>query len=136
MKTTRHEEREVTNGLYPPIKGRRLPWMKTAAAVLIVVGAAGWSAPSSAQATLGTERGLAEIERGFWVCDRAATVNRIDSSTAITCASLAEALKQRKFGGDLDAMLAWWQQHKEAEHLALANASGRSPPRLAQTTPQ
>ena len=136
MKTTRHEEREVTNGLYPPIKGRRSPWMKAAAAVLIVVGAAGWSAPSSAQATLGAEMGLSEIEKAFWVCDRAATINRIDPSTAITCGSLTEVLKQRKFCGDFNAMLAWWQQHKETRHGALADGSGTSPPRLAQTTPQ
>ena len=110
--------------------------MKIAAAVLIVVGAAGGSAPSSAQATTGVEMGLAEIEKAFWVCDRAATIDRIDSSTAITCGSNFEALKQRKFNGDFNAMLAWWQQHKETRHGALANASSTSPPRLAQTTPQ
>lgn len=77
---------------------------------------------------------LAEIERGFWVCDHAATNDRIDGSAAITCGSLTEVLKQRKFGGDFNAMLAWWRQHKEAQHQALANGSGTSPAQLAQTT--
>ena len=136
MKSTRHEKPEVTHGLNLPIKGRRAPWMKTAAAVLTVVGAATWSVPSSAQASLGAALALEEIERVFWVCDHAATIDRIDPSTAITCSSLTEALKQRKFGGDFNAMLAWWRQHKETRHGALADGSGTSPPRLAQTTPQ
>ena len=136
MKTTHHEEQEVTDGFNPPIKARRSLGVKVAAAVLIAVSAAGWVAPASTQAAMGAELGLAEIERGFWVCDRAATIDRIDSSTAMTCTSLAEVLKQRKFGGDFNAMLAWWQQHKEAEHLALANGSGKPPAQQAQTTPR
>lgn len=109
--------------------------MKAAAAMLIAVSAAGWAAPASAQAAMGAElMSLAEIERGFWVCDHAATNDRIDGSAAITCGSLTEVLKQRKFGGDFNAMLAWWRQHKEAQHQALANGSGTSPAQLAQTT--
>lgn len=127
MKTTRHEEREVTERLYRAITGRRSPAMKAAAAVLIAAGAAGWSAPSGAQATIGTELRLAELEKAFWVCDHAATIGRIDSGTAITCGSLTEALKQHKFDGDFNAMLAWWRQHKEAEYLALSKADGTSP---------
>ncbi len=136
MKTTRHEEREVTEWLYRAITGRRSPAMKAAAAVLIAAGAAGWSAPSSAQATIGAELRLAELEKAFWVCDHAATIGPIDSGTAITCGSLTEALKQRKFDGDFNAMLAWWRQHKEAEHMALAQADGTSLSRLAPTEPQ
>lgn len=109
--------------------------MKAATAVLIVIGAASWSAPGSAQATLGAELGVAKIETAFWVCHRAATINRIGSSPAFTCASLTEALRQPKFGCDFNAMLAWWQQHQEPEHLDFTYARGTSPPCLAQTTP-
>lgn len=105
-------------------KRQRRPAMKVAAAVLIVASAAGWSAPSSAQATIGTELRLAELEKAFWVCDHAATIGPIESSTAIACGSLTEALKQRKFDGDFNATLAWWRQHKETEHLALTQAGG------------
>lgn len=136
MKTARQEEQEVTHRLCRPTKGRRLPAMKTAAAVLIAAGAVGWSAPSSAQATIGTELRMAELEKVFWACDRAATIGHIDTGTAITCGSLTEALKQRKFDGDFNAMLAWWRQHKEAEHLALAKAGGTALPRRAPTAPQ
>lgn len=124
MKTTRHEERKATERLYRAITGRRPLATKAAAAVLIAAGAAGWSAPSSAQATIGAELRLAELEKAFWVCDHAAMIGPIDSGTAITCGSLTEALKQRKFDGDFNAMLAWWRQQKEAEHLALTQAGG------------
>ena len=135
MQTTRHEAQKVTERLYRAITSRCSPAMKAAAAVLLVAGAAGWSAPSSAQAIVGADLGLTELEKAFWVCDHAATNGRIDSGTAITCGSLTEALKQRKFDGDFKAMLAWWRQHKEAEHLALAKA-GPSLARLAPSTPQ
>lgn len=100
------------------------PALKAAIAVLIAAGAAGWSAPSSAQASLGAELGLAELEKAFWVCDHAATTGPFGGSTEIACGSLTEALKQRKFDGDFNVMLAWWRQHKEAEHLALAQVGG------------
>ncbi len=135
LKTKQQEEREVTNGFNPLIKNRRSPWMTATTAALIAVSAAGWSAPANAQANKATELSVAEIEKVFWVCDHAATIGRIDGSTAITCSGLSEALKLRKFGGDFNAMLVWWRQHKEAEHLALAKANGTSAPPLAQITP-
>ncbi|SFB77870.1 hypothetical protein SAMN05216344_10351 [Polaromonas sp. OV174] len=136
MKTTRHEEREVTERLYRATTGRRSPAMKAAAVVLIVAGAAGWSAPSSAQAPIGAELRLAELEKAFWICDYATTIDLIDRGTAMACSSLFEALKQNKFDGDFNTMLAWWRQHKEAEHLALAKAGGTSLPRLAPIAPE
>jgi hypothetical protein len=71
MKSKRHEKREVTKWLDRSIIGRHTAAMK-AAAVLIVAGAAAWPAPSSAQATSGAESQMAELEKGFWVCDHAA----------------------------------------------------------------
>ena len=116
--------------------GRRWAAMRDASAVLIVASAAGWSAPSRAQGIAGADLRLAELEKAFWVCDRAATIGRIDAGTASTCARFAEALKQRSFDGDFSAMLAWWRQHKEAEHLALAKAGGASLARLAPAATQ
>jgi len=126
MKATCHEEREVTKRRCRAITGRRSPAMQAAAAVLIATGTAGWSAPGSAQATIGAELHLAELEKAFWVCDHTATNGPIDTGTAVTCGSVTEALKQRRFDGDFNAMLAWWRQHKEVEHLALAKAGGTS----------
>ena len=126
MKTTYDVERDVTERRCRAITGRRSPAMKAAAAVLIATGAAGWSAPGSAQATIGAQLRLAELEKAFWVCDHTATNGPIDMGTAVTCGSVTEELKQRKFDGDFNTMLAWWRQHKEVEHLALAKAGGTS----------
>jgi len=105
-------------------KRQRRPALKAAIAMLIAAGAASWSAPSSAQATSGTELRLTELEKAFWICDHTATSGPIDTSSAINCSSFTEALKQRKFEGDFNAMLTWWRQNKEAEHLALDQTGG------------
>ena len=44
----------------------------------------------------------------------------MDRDSAIACASLSDALKLRKFGGDFNALLAWWRQHELAEHATSA----------------
>jgi hypothetical protein len=131
MKTRRHTDREVNGRLCRAITGRRSSAMKAAAAVLIVADVAAWSAPGSAQTAIGAELHLDEIEKAFWVCDYAASIRLVDMGSAITCSRLTEALKQRKFDGDFHAMLTWWQQHREAEHQALARTGGTSLPRPA-----
>jgi hypothetical protein len=135
MKSRRHEKRKVTAWLDRAMIRQRSAATK-AAVVLIVAGAAAWPAPSSAQATICAELRMTELEKGFRVCDHAATIGRIDASTAMTCRSLTEALKQRKSDGDFNAMLAWWRQHKAVEHLVLAKAGGTSLSPLAPTAPR
>lgn len=73
---------------------------------------------------------LATLEREFWRCDHAATQALLDSGTAEACGTVTEALKNRRFGGDFTAMMAWWRANKDAEHRA---ASAASPRRLART---
>jgi len=107
-----------------PISVQRALAMQAHAALLLCVGVAGWTGAAAAEDAAGAALSIAEVERAFWACDHAATVGRIDTGTAITCGGLTEMLKVRKFGGDFNAMLAWWRLHKEAEHLALDKASG------------
>ena len=119
------------------ITSRRAPAIVIAAAMALVACVACWSVPSSAQAVVAAEWSVPALEKAFWACDHAATNGRIDSGSGATCASLTETLKQRKFDGDFRAMLAWWRQHKEAEHLALTQAGGgtslaRLPPQASQ----
>ena len=102
-----------------------------AAALLVAASLVAAATPARAQAGIGAELRMAELEKAFWACDHAATVGRIDSGTAITCGGLAETLKQRKFNSDFNAMLAWWRQHKEAEHLALEAAHSHALARAA-----
>lgn len=136
MNTTRHGERECTKRLYRATTGRSSQVMKVATAALIFIGAAGGCAPSRAQAIVGAELRLDELEKAFWVCDYAATINIVDIYNAINCSRLTEALRQRKFEGDFIAMLAWWQRHKEAEHLELSKGGDTSFPRLAPGAPR
>jgi len=50
--------------------------------------------------------------------------------------ALTDALTQRKFKGDFNALLAWWRAHKQAEHLALAAAARNALARLAPAGPR
>ena len=102
-----------------------------AAALLVAASLVAVAAPARAQPGIGAELRMAELEKAFWACDHAATAGRIDSGTAITCGGLTETLKQRKFNSDFNAMLAWWRQHKEAEHLALEAAHSHALARAA-----
>lgn len=136
MKTTRHHERKVTQSPCRATTSRHSTALRTAAAVLLVASAAGWSAVSSAQTNAATELPLVELEASFWACDHAATVSVVDGGTASTCSSLTEALKHRKFGGDFSVMLAWWRQHKSAEHQTLAEAGGAAIASLAPAAPK
>ena len=102
-----------------------------AAALLVAASLVAVATPACAQPGIGAELRMAELEKAYWACDHAATVGRIDSGTAITCGSLTETLKQRKFNSDFNAMLAWWREHKEAEHLALEAAHSHALARAA-----
>lgn len=68
----------------------------------------------------------ADLERAFWVCDYAGTHLGVDPGTGAACVAITDALKQSKFNGDFDALLAWWRTHKPAQHRALATAMRES----------
>lgn len=58
----------------------------------------------------------AAIENAFWHCDARATQVVLDAGEGVLCERLADALKQRRFGGDFSRLLAWWQERKAIEH--------------------
>jgi len=64
--------------------------------------------------------GLKVLEDAFWVCDYVATTR--GNSDIATCTAVYEALKDRKFAGDSDALVSWWRQNKAAQHQNLAVA--------------
>ena len=78
------------------------------------------AAASPPQAQLRGEVDIAELERTFWACDRAATTDGVTGGDGIACGTATELLKQQRFNGDFAAMLAWWQEHKAAAHQAQA----------------
>ena len=62
---------------------------------------------------------IAELEKGFWICDYLGTTRGVDGPHAITCGANFEELKQAKFGGDFEKLVAWWGLNKVAQHKAL-----------------
>ena len=62
---------------------------------------------------------LADLEKSFWICDYAATTYGVDMVDGDACGTVYEGLKRVKFGGDFDALVDWWSEHKATEHEAL-----------------
>ena len=46
-------------------------------------------------------------------CDRASRQRQMDFDEAHHCVLAGEVLKQRSFGGDFNALLAWWRLHRD-----------------------
>ena len=65
---------------------------------------------------------IAELEKGFWVCDYIGTTRGVEGPHGVTCGANFEELKQTKFGGDFDALVQWWRVNKAAQHAALESA--------------
>jgi len=76
--------------------------------------------PSRSEQSIDARQLAEALEKDFWACDYVATTRGVGLDEGATCGAIFEDLKRSKFGGDFRAMLSWWQQHKAAEHLALA----------------
>lgn len=53
------------------------------------------------------------LETLFLRCSREAGERMLDLGDAAICSYGYEALLKRRFGGDFNAMLAWWRAHRE-----------------------
>ena len=62
---------------------------------------------------------IAELEKGFWICDYIGTTRGIEGPHGVACGTNFEELKQTKFGGDFDELVQWWRVNKAAQHKAL-----------------
>ena len=49
---------------------------------------------------------IAELEKGFWVCDYIGTTRGVEGPHSVACGANFEELKQAKFGGDFDALVS------------------------------
>jgi hypothetical protein len=105
-----------------------------AAAILVVFALTGSIAsakeqaapqPVTPQPVALASNSLAALEEIFWACDYAGTNGAVDAGTGIACIELTRELTMKKFNGDFEAMVAWWQQHKPAQHRALHAAAQR-----------
>ena len=71
-------------------------------------------APSAAMAG-----DTAELESAFWACDYVATTRGVGATPIAACRHATESLKREKFGGSYPALLEWWRDNKESEHLKM-----------------
>lgn len=67
-----------------------------------------------------------DLERWFLRCSREASERLMGFDEAALCSIGFEALKQRKFGGDFEAMLAWWRLHRHDPPDVLARPAGEA----------
>ena len=54
-----------------------------------------------------------DLERLFLRCESESSERMMDFSEAALCSISLETLKQRRFGGDFNALLAWWRLQRE-----------------------
>jgi hypothetical protein len=64
----------------------------------------------------------ADLEKAFWICDYTATVAGVQATPIALCTAVWHELKQARFGGSFEDLLAWWQLNKATEHAALATS--------------
>jgi hypothetical protein len=104
----------------------------TALAAALVAGGASAEQSNGAHSVPPVEvpsAGLADLEGAFWACDYIATTRGTANVDITACTAVYDAMKERKFGGDFDKLLAWWQQNKVVRHDALAATEAMRRPR-------
>jgi len=96
-----------------------------AAATIIVGAALGWHGLNASAGEFAAAEARAassemvELERAFWLCDHAATNRPLSPDIGILCIAVTDELKQLKFGGNAEQLLAWWRTRRIAEHRRL-----------------
>ena len=57
----------------------------------------------------------AALKTMYLTCARVSSERLLSFDEAIQCSTAAEILKRRSFGGDFNALLAWWRQHRDEQ---------------------
>jgi len=97
------------------------------ACLLLSVAAFGQTLPGAAL-WLDRERLAARFERVaeadlktlYLRCARESSRRLLGFDEAALCSTAGEALKARSFGGDFNALLAWWRLHRD-DHLVVSS---------------
>lgn len=75
---------------------------------------------------------LGALEQAFWACDYIGTTEGIGEAPVAFCVEVTSSLKEKRFGGDFDALLVWWRANKTAEHAKLAASDIKAVARRGQ----
>ena len=109
--------------LKPRKQGSTLSRLAAAVVAAVVGCSSAWaqqspgaSVPSAIQVQLASVN-LTDLETAFWACEYAATVR--GNANIASCTAVYDALEERKFGGDFDGLLRWWQQNRVSEYRRL-----------------
>lgn len=86
------------------------------AAALVLGTAASARTPVPAPADVSAE--VRTLMRAYLECDRLAAARLLAFAEAAACSQVAEHLLKSGFGGDFNALLAWWRSEKAANVLA------------------
>ena len=102
-------------------------WTRGLATVVVGLGLAGavhaqsaLPQPSAARALVAAGFDLNGIEEAFWVCDYLGTTRGTEAVDVRRCIAVSDALRELRFGNDLDRLVVWWREHKPAQHARLA----------------
>jgi hypothetical protein len=68
----------------------------------------------------------AELKTQYLRCARESSRRLLGFDEAAVCTIVGDALKARSFGGDFNALLAWWRLHRD-DPLDEANDGGAAP---------
>lgn len=106
-----------------PDRSLRAAFSFASGALMLAIGLSGASAQELQKAPTATaifdESSLVDLENTFWTCDWSSTLIRLSATQIASCAAATEELKARKFGGEFEKLLAWWQRNKAAAHESL-----------------
>ena len=59
---------------------------------------------------------IASLEEAFWICDYVATMRGVSATPMAACSTAYRDLRDEKFGGRFEALLAWWTANKAVQH--------------------
>ncbi|TFY99894.1 hypothetical protein [Ramlibacter rhizophilus] len=91
------------------------------AAAALALGASAQSVRPTLEATP-----VAQLRVIYLECARQSEVERLPIEVLAYCSEAADVLREREFGGSLDAQVAWWRSEK-ARHQPTPAALPRRP---------
>jgi hypothetical protein len=88
--------------------------VRPAAALLLAFAAAAGHAQPQPSESSAIEPDIAALKRQYLECDRQASRQRLDPTSASQCSIVSELLLQRAFAGDFERLLVWWREARDA----------------------
>jgi hypothetical protein len=96
-------------------------WLVLAGAVICAPALAQMSGAAEREMRARLEAlAVPELKLLYLGCDDEAQRRVLGFEEAARCSTAAELLKQRGFGGNFDALLAWWKQQRAQERGRMA----------------